>query len=127
MDCRSNLIQLVVEACCSKLRLEICASEEAGEGSGRVGEGAFAEAATANVVTFCISFGSGPTSVTPLTGMISLIWCTHIAASPFATATQTKSGLAPSMDLALIGSAMPSLSITEAKWMPLAPPFAGSG
>src|SRR4030095_17215874 len=39
------------------------------------------------VVTFWTSFGSGPTSVTPLTGTISLIWCTTISTSPLATSS----------------------------------------
>jgi hypothetical protein len=79
-------------------------------------------------VIACRSPGKGPSSSAPGTDTISLISWMPSSASP--RATNSALGLVAAyrfrIDFGLISWAMPKRSITFSKWMPLAPPMAGS-
>jgi hypothetical protein len=79
-------------------------------------------------VMACRSLGKGPSSSAPGTDMISLISWMPSSASPRATisALGVVAARAFRIDLALISLAIPRRSSTFSKWIPLAPPTAGS-
>src|SRR5213594_3059877 len=89
---------------------------------------ALAITAAAKTMVFWRSPGSGPTISMPATDINSTIMCTPISASPFATRAPTSAG---ALGLGktvfdFISLAIPKRSSTLVKWMPLAPPLAGS-